>query len=100
MRVDHDVIERPAFACAMQHDPVDHHAGQCCQVDLPQGVEVSGDVATFLLGHAQTWHHSGRPQMLWVSNPGILPELLESRRTGANMRRCAVLPESCSSPSF
>src|SRR6184192_877928 len=28
MRMDDDVIERPALTCALQLDPIDHHAGQ------------------------------------------------------------------------
>ena len=32
MRMDDNVIERPALACALQLDLIDHHAGQAARL--------------------------------------------------------------------
>ena len=42
MRMDDDVIERPAFACALQLDPIDHHAGQAARLTARQQRERVG----------------------------------------------------------
>src|SRR5579864_3482241 len=42
MRMDDDVIERPAFACALQLDPIDHHARQTTRLTARQHREQVG----------------------------------------------------------
>ena len=42
MRVDDDVVERPALARALQLDPIDHHAGQAARLTARQHREQVG----------------------------------------------------------
>ena len=42
MRMDDDVVERPALACALQLDPIDHHARQTTRLTARQRREQVG----------------------------------------------------------
>ena len=42
VRMDDDVVERPTLACALQLDPIDHHAGQAARLARRQHREQVG----------------------------------------------------------